>query len=136
MNSNSFELLDEAQKRKMKKQTTIEMNQPKPKEGFGDMWKRVIERFEKLNPGYENPDTKALKLFNERRQNGIDKYGTCLQAFNGRNAIEDLIAELLDAMVYAEQIAVEKPAMTEKMIDFQKTFHHQIVTLLRANEQI
>jgi len=36
----------------------------------------------------------------ERRQMGFEKYGTPLQAFNGRNSLVDLYQELLDAVVY------------------------------------
>lgn len=38
--------------------------------------------------------------FEERKQFGIRKYGTALQAGNGRNALQDIYEELIDAVVY------------------------------------
>lgn len=42
-----------------------------------------------------------------RRELGITRYGTTLQAFNGRNALQDLYEELLDAAVYVRQLMEE-----------------------------
>lgn len=44
----------------------------------------------------------------QRMAHGIEKYGTPLQAFNGRQAIVDLYQELLDAACYARQIIEEQ----------------------------
>jgi|ERR1035437_902550 hypothetical protein len=48
------------------------------------------------------PDLLARKAF------GIAKYGTPLQAKNGRNAGNDLYQELLDAAQYAKQLWLEQ----------------------------
>jgi hypothetical protein len=45
--------------------------------------------------------------FLAREQKGIETYGTTLQPFNGRNAKQDLLEELLDACQYAKQICLE-----------------------------
>lgn len=42
-----------------------------------------------------------------RRQLGLDRYGSLLQAHNGRNALRDLYEELQDAAVYARQRLAE-----------------------------
>lgn len=42
-----------------------------------------------------------------RREIGIERYGTPLQPFNGRDVRRDLFEELLDAYVYSLQAAVE-----------------------------
>lgn len=42
-----------------------------------------------------------------RKEAGIKKYGTVLQAFNGRDAVLDLYQEYLDAIVYFKQVIVE-----------------------------
>lgn len=42
-----------------------------------------------------------------RKEMGLKKYGTPLQAFNGRNALKDLYEELLDATKYCKQLLVE-----------------------------
>lgn len=43
----------------------------------------------------------------DRKALGLRKYGSLLQAYNGRSAIRDLYEELLDATVYARQILEE-----------------------------
>lgn len=39
----------------------------------------------------------------DRKQYGQTKYGTILQAFNGRNCLEDAMEELIDLVVYLKQ---------------------------------
>lgn len=46
----------------------------------------------------------------EREKVGIQRYGTPLQAFNGRDALRDLYEELLDACCYIKQTMVERDA--------------------------
>ena len=72
--------------------------EPPPKPAKGDLWASVIA---------QESEPALLELFHARRQMGIEKYGTPLQANNGRNAINDLAQELLDAIVYAEQVMAE-----------------------------
>ena len=45
----------------------------------------------------------------ERKRIGIKKYGTPLQAHNGRDALVDLYQELLDAVFYVRQSIEERP---------------------------
>lgn len=49
----------------------------------------------------------ARTIILQRRAFGLEKYGTLLQAFNGRPAFDDLVIELADAVCYARQ-AVEE----------------------------
>lgn len=49
----------------------------------------------------------------ERKREGIAKYGTCLQPFNGRDAAHDLYQEQIDAVQYAKQLCVENPDVKE-----------------------
>lgn len=44
----------------------------------------------------------------ERDRVGRERYGTPLQAGNGRDALVDLYQELLDACVYIRQVIVER----------------------------
>ena len=48
----------------------------------------------------------------ERNQAGIQKYGTPLQAFNGRNPLIDAYQEALDLVVYLRQ-AIEENVYNE-----------------------
>jgi len=45
----------------------------------------------------------VIEDLKERKQFGLDKYNTTLQAFNGRRARIDKYQELLDAVVYSKQ---------------------------------
>lgn len=84
-----------------------EGDQPLPKPGAGD----II-----LTLAREIP---AQLL--ERRRLGIKRYGTSLQAHNGRIACRDLREELLDALAYSEQEAVERAKLEEDLRDEQGT---------------
>lgn len=44
-----------------------------------------------------------------RKQFGLAKYGTLLQAFNGRDALMDAYQETLDQVVYLRQVVEEAP---------------------------
>lgn len=44
----------------------------------------------------------------QREQVGIQRYGTALQAHNGRDALRDLYEELLDACCYIRQLIAER----------------------------
>lgn len=46
-----------------------------------------------------------------RDQEGLRKYKTRLQPFNGRDALIDLYQELLDAVVYTRQVIEEKKSI-------------------------
>lgn len=59
--------------------------QPPPIEGTGDIWLEVI------------------KSMQGRRAFGIKKYGRPVQLDNGRDHLQDLYEELLDAVVYLKQ---------------------------------
>jgi hypothetical protein len=43
-----------------------------------------------------------------RKQQGIDTYGVALQANNGRDALQDLYEEILDAACYLRQLIEEE----------------------------
>jgi hypothetical protein len=43
-----------------------------------------------------------------RAEKGIKKYGERLKPFNGRNALQDLYEELLDAVMYTKQLLLEQ----------------------------
>lgn len=48
--------------------------------------------------------------FNRQIVNGLAEYQTKLQAFNGRNAWDDLLAEQVDSLMYATQLIMETSA--------------------------
>ena len=52
----------------------------------------------------------VIKDMRDRDETGMKKYGTRLQANNGRDALLDLYQELLDACVYIRQFIEERNA--------------------------
>lgn len=67
--------------------------QPAPQPSTGDLWADVIERT-------EHPTLRAL--YEARRQQGIERYGTPLQRGNGRDFLSDALQEACDLVVYLE----------------------------------
>jgi hypothetical protein len=67
----------------------------------------VIEDLERY-PARSDPERRAvIALLAERKRVGLERYGSLLQAGNGRDARRDLLEELADAAVYAKQLAEE-----------------------------
>lgn len=64
--------------------------EPPPKQGKQEVMNAVIE------------DMK------QRREDGIEKYGTPLMTHNGRNALVDAYQEVLDLAVYIKQELLER----------------------------
>lgn len=58
----------------------------------------------------DGPDVQSLVIADlaDRRLVGIARYGTALQAHNGRDALRDLYEELLDACCYIRQVIAER----------------------------
>lgn len=86
--------------------------QPPPRPDTGpDLWPLVIADFEAMFPNVPG----LCEAGRERDRIGRRRYGTPLQANNGRSAARDVTDELLDASVYARQ-AVEEAASDDKEI--------------------
>lgn len=64
----------------------------------------------------DHPDIQSQVIadIEARREVGIERYGTALQPFNGRNALRDLYEELLDAATYIKQCIVEQDQTVEE----------------------
>lgn len=72
------------------------MSEPAPKKTKGQpIWELVIQDMFKRN------------------MVGIEKYGTPLQAFNGRNSLLDAYQEVLDLVVYLRQHLEERQVMAK-----------------------
>ncbi len=54
------------------------------------------------------------KVAEHQRNKGLKKYGTPLEAFNGRDPVMDLLGELYDAWMYACQILLEQTIKEEQ----------------------
>ena len=76
--------------------TPAEWGEPPPQETGGPpAWEAVIE------------DMRSRDRF------GREKYGTPLQAGNGRDALKDAYEEALDLAVYLKQAILERPTVAE-----------------------
>jgi len=73
----------------LNKKESYVTHQPDPQKGKGDIWLLVIKDME------------------ERRLNGIEKYGVPLQKNNGRKTLIDAYQEALDLAVYL-RLAIEE----------------------------
>jgi len=60
-------------------------------------------------PGQQEVLALVLADLQGRAQMGLMKYGTPLMTHNGREALQDLKQELLDALMYCYQLEAEQP---------------------------
>ena len=51
-----------------------------------------------------------FEMLDSRERKGIASYGTTLQTFNGRDAVQDALEEAIDLWQYLTQIALERDA--------------------------
>ncbi len=79
-----------------------EQAKPKYDPSKPDLWLAVCAYAERARL-----DQRLIQVMRQRRQLGIERYGTPLQPLNGRDAARDLREELLDAVAYAAQVAIE-----------------------------
>lgn len=58
----------------------------------------------------DHPDIQSLVIadIGTRREVGIERYGTALQPFNGRDALRDAYEEALDLAMYLRQAIAER----------------------------
>lgn len=63
-------------------------------------------------PGQVDVTESLIAFLRERQTRGIATYGRSLQTFNGRNAVQDLREELVDAAQYATQWLLEREQLT------------------------
>lgn len=65
----------------------------------------------------------AHDFLDQRRARGLATYGTELHSHNGRNAVQDAVEEVSDALIYLAQVEVERVALWEEL--------QQVMVLLR-----
>jgi len=76
--------------------------------------------------GKLNVQDALIRHIEQRRKLGIERYGRPLQTFNGRNAVLDLVEELLDGATYAMQVEMENKAVQARI--------HEALHLHRADD--
>lgn len=70
--------------------------EPPPVPGKGDLWAEAIEELQAVK-GFP---PEIIQLMQARRSFGIRRYGTPLQADNGRDHLNDALQEALDLFIY------------------------------------
>lgn len=84
-----------------------------------------------LVPGTERLVAEDLEA---RKQFGLTKYGTILQAFNGRDALMDAYQETLDQLVYLKQVITEHPSDAFLPAAYSKAL--QVAVFLRRRIEV
>lgn len=86
-------------------------------DGFVPPSAALVPSARKLRPGdqplpvpNERPDIQSMVIedITRRREIGIERYGTALQAHNGRDALRDAYEEALDLAMYLRQALEER----------------------------
>lgn len=108
--------------------TSASVPEPDPKNGVTPVTNNFIEWIQNNSTNSAADD--IVKLLEERRQFGLEKYGIELHTFNGRNAVEDIRQELGDLIIYFAQLIMENKteeanellSLTKKSISIIKSF--------------
>jgi hypothetical protein len=84
----------------------------------------------------DEPDIQSQVIadIEERRLVGIQRYGTALQPFNGRDAVRDLYEELIDGAMYAKQWLLERERLLEQVSALKDELAETEALLQHANE--
>jgi len=72
----------------------------------------------------KNITEQVIEDLRQRAEVGLAKYGRPLTPFNGRDALQDLYEELLDAAQYIKQAMIERDANNK--MKYQNRFHVDI----------
>jgi len=73
-------------------------------------------------PGQENVGAQVLADIQARIEMGQEKYGTVLQTFNGRDALEDAYQEAIDLVMYLKQEMMEKRRNCHTLFNAVETY--------------
>lgn len=95
--------------------SALDQPPPIPTDGV-PVWQEVIKDFRVLTEFSTNwgVDVAVVNDMKERHLVGVERYGTALQANNGRKALMDAYAESLDLCVYLKQKLMEEGVGVEQ----------------------
>lgn len=68
----------------------------------------------------------VIEDFEARKAVGVQRYGTPLQAFNGRNVDQDLYEELIDATTYLRQKLIERQALNDAVVGLTRLLEEHV----------
>jgi hypothetical protein len=113
--------------------------QPKPERSKNSKIITTQLVFSDPLPILEASKREICKILNERLRKGFKNYGVHLCTFNGRDAVQDLIEEISDAVLYLEQAIEEtnnKFEEIEKLIEIKEdlfSIFERILELKNSN---
>lgn len=93
---------------------------PQPSEMRGNVQDRIIEKLQLMVDRGMLPPAQAERIVAEMEQSkavGIQRYGTALQTFNGRDTLQDAIDEARDLFVYLSALQQARDTTREEMIE-------------------
>ena len=90
----------------VKVKQAVNAEQAAPVAGTGDAWFSVIEELEQWDQNFSLMP--LISDMTERRLLGIERYGTPVQQFNGRDSLLDAYQEVLDLIVYLKNDELER----------------------------
>jgi hypothetical protein len=93
-------------------------DQPAPQPSTGDVWRLVIDDME------------------ARRELGIERYGTPLQAHNGRDPLVDAYQEALDLAAYLRQAVEERDHSVVRYLTSPQWFSREDLEDFRPAEEL
>jgi len=113
-------------------------DQPLPVPNDGpSMHDLAADDIRRSHPGGRAPWIGAvMRDLNARKQLGLDRYGSLLQAHNGRDALRDLYEELLDALVYCKQWLEENDEDDAAAIERRQVYRSLKLLVLAVRQAI
>ncbi len=102
------------------------MSQPAPKPNDLPSMHDLVAEFIERQAGDASWKHPLLNALRERKTVGFLTYGTPLQPFNGRDALQDAFEELLDATVYLRQAVYESNHAEQKMPELEYLFKQTV----------
>lgn len=83
-----------------------------------------------VEAGIARKDSRMLQQLRERVALGEKKYGMRLVSFNGRDACQDCLQEVLDGIMYSQQMKLEGHPMANRL----HALFVEAVTLINENQ--
>ena len=90
----------------------------------------------KPKPGEDDVTAHLVNLILERQKKGVETYGSKLMTFNGRDALRDLLEDLLDASQYVTQAMMERDRSPSELTKANRLIQDQADEIESLNEDI
>jgi len=105
-------------------------DQPLPKAGGVYIHETIVSDVRGRWPVKRDEEDDICEAVAERMKLGVRKYGHALQAYNGRDAMQDAWEEALDLLAYTGQASMEEP-LDEMLHDLYSEAADLVMTIAR-----